>query len=397
MDRPKTLAVKLKTVAEKIVKRGHPWIFSKSISKINRKGKAGDVVVLFGGKSNKVYAVGLYDPNSPVVIKLVHNGGPATLNQEFFRKKIITAFKKRAPLLATDTNAYRLLFGENDDFPGMIVDIYDKVGVVKIYSEVWIPYLEMIAPLIAEITQVESVVLRMSRHLQKESLPYKEGSVIFGNLTSPEVIFKEYGVQFKINVLLGHKTGFFLDHRDNRHRIGQMAKGKTVLDVFSYAGGFSIHCLAGGATEVTSLDFSKQALELAKINASLNPHSGKHHTLAGDAFEILKDLKAKNQTFDIVIIDPPSFAKRKEEREIAKKKYAELAQLGAALTNKGGLLVLASCSSRINEDVLIEVHRDEFRKLGVNYRLEDVTQHDIDHPVSFPEGAYLKTAYYRIL
>lgn len=397
MPQPKTLAVKLKPLAEKIVKQGHPWIFAKSITRLNKEGNAGDIAIMFDHHTDKVFAIGLYDPESIVRIKLIHLGGPLKVNSGFFAKKIDVAYQIRKPLLHTQTNAYRLIFGENDGFPGMICDIYNKVGVIKIYSEIWLPYLQMIAQHIAQVSQVDAIVLRMSRNLQKKDLPQKEGQVIYGTLDSPEVIFEEYGVRFKIDVIHGHKTGFFLDHRENRRRIGEMARGKTVLDVFAYAGGFSIHALAGGAKEVTSIDFSKQALELAKNNAELNPHQGTYQTLQGDAFALLEKMKNEKQEFDIVIIDPPSFAKRKEEEEIAKKKYAQLALLGAALTKPKGLLLLASCSSRIYADAFVEVHRNVFREHGIKYKLLDFTEHDIDHPIAFREGAYLKSAYYRIL
>lgn len=396
MNSPKTLAVKLKTAAEKAVKQSHPWVFSKGIIKINKKGKAGDICILFDRNINRVFAVGLYDPKSPIRIKIIHFGGAQKVNAEFFHHKIEKAFEIRKPLLAKNTNAYRLIFGENDGFPGLIVDVYNKVGVVKLYAEIWKPYLAEIVKSIVEITGVESIVLRLSRLLQKSDFPFKEGEVLFGELKNSEVVFKEYGVNFKTDVILGHKTGFFLDHRDNRRRLRYNAKDKTVLDVFSYSGGFSVHALAGGAKEVTSVDFSKQALEFAQENSKLNTISGKHLTLAGDAFVILKDLIKQKRQYDIVVIDPPSFAKRQKEIEIAKKKYAELALLGAELTKKGGLLLLASCSSRIKADVLAEIHKDEFRKSGVKFTLEDFTQHDIDHPINFKEGAYLKSAYYRI-
>ncbi len=396
MTNPISLAVKLRPTAEKIVKQGHPWIFSESIEKINKVGKAGDLAVLFDLRNNKVFGIGLYDPESPIRIKMIHLGGPIKIDKEFFQKKIFEAYQIRKPLLETDTNAYRLIFGENDGLPGLIVDIYNNVGVVKLYSSIWLPYLKMLIPAIAEISKVESLVLRLSRNLHKMNISVKEGEVLFGKFDNPTVQFKEYGVQFQADLLLGHKTGFFLDHRANRHKIGLLAKDKTVLDVFSYAGGFSVHALAGGAQEVTSLDFSKQALELAEQNARLNEHSGKHLTLAGDAFELLKELVEKKKQYDIVIIDPPSFAKSKKEIEVAKKKYAELAALGIQLTRKKGVLLLASCSSRISADEFLEVHREEFDRLGVPYQLEDFTQHDIDHPVGFDEGAYLKTGYYRI-
>lgn len=396
MASPISLAIKLKPTAEKLVKQGHPWIFSESIEKINKPGTAGDVAILFDQRNNKVFGIGLYDPDSPIRIKMIHLGGGAKINEEFFQKEIFEAYEVRKPLLETDTNAYRLIFGENDGLPGLIVDIYNNVGVVKLYSPIWLPYLKMLVPAIAEASQVESLVLRLSRNLQKLKISFKEGDVLYGNFDNHTVTFKEYGVNFQADLLLGHKTGFFLDHRANRNRVGQLAKGKTVLDVFSYAGGFSVHALAGGAKEVTSLDFSKQALQLAQQNASLNNHDGKHFTLAGDAFELLKDMVKHKKQFDIVIIDPPSFAKSKKEIDVAKKKYAELTTLGIQLTRKNGLLLLASCSSRINADEFLDIHREEFDRLKVTCQLEEFTQHDIDHPIGFDEGAYLKSGYYRI-
>lgn len=396
MEAPKRLAVKLNSKAERSVKQGHPWIFSDSILKIKEGGKTGDLAILFDSKTDKAFAIGLFDADSPIRIKVIHHDGPAKIDEAFFKNKLEHAFELRKPLLRTNTNAYRLLFGENDGFPGLIVDVYNKVGVLKLYSAIWFPYLEMIIPHIVAIAKLDCLILRLSRSLEKSDAPYEEGTILYGALENPEVEFVEYGVRFKTDVLLGHKTGFFLDHRDNRRRIGELSKGKTVLDVFSYAGGFSIHALAGGAKEVTSLDLSKQALELAKQNAELNKPTGKHFTIAGDAFEELKTLIRQEKKYDVVIIDPPSFAKSQAENEIAKKKYVELTEIGIQLTEKGGLLLLASCSSRVTEEELREIHKSVFWRLGVNYTLEDFTQHDIDHPIGFAEGAYLKSGYYRI-
>ena len=396
MEAPKRLAVKLNSKAERSVKQGHPWIFSDSILKIKEGGKTGDLAILFDSKTDKAFAIGLFDADSPIRIKVIHHDGPAKIDEAFFKNKLEHAFELRKPLLRTNTNAYRLLFGENDGFPGLIVDVYNKVGVLKLYSAIWFPYLEMIIPHIVAIAKLDCLILRLSRSLEKSDAPYEEGTILYGALENPEVEFVEYGVRFKTDVLLGHKTGFFLDHRENRRRIGKLSKGKTVLDVFSYAGGFSIHALAGGAKEVTSLDLSKQALELAKQNAELNQPTGKHFTIAGDAFEELKTLIRQEKKYDVVIIDPPSFAKSQAENEIAKKKYVELTEIGIQLTEKGGLLLLASCSSRVTDEELREIHKSVFWRLGVNYTLEDFTQHDIDHPIGFAEGAYLKSGYYRI-
>jgi 23S rRNA (cytosine1962-C5)-methyltransferase len=241
-------------------------------------------------------------------------------------------------------------------------------------------------------------VIRLSRQLQKsDKHNLKGGEVVYGTLNDKVVNFVEHGVNFSANVIQGHKTGYFLDHRNNRKQVGEWSKRKTVLDVFSYAGGFSVHALTNGATEVTSVDISKHALEVAKLNGKLNAYSGIHNTIVGDAFQIMKDLiKAKTQ-FDVVVIDPPSFAKQQSEINLAKKKYAQLASLGAQLTSKNGLLVLASCSSRVKAQSFFDSNWQVLKQSNRMFKTVLKTQHDVDHPISFPEGAYLKCGYYRFL
>lgn len=396
---PNRIAVKLSTVGERNVKQAHPWIFSESIVKVNKEGNSGDIAIIFSYKKNTVLGLGLYDPDSPIRIKMLHHGGGVAIDNDFFSEKIRKAYALRVPLLESNTNSYRLLFGENDGFPGFIADVYDKVMVVKLYSAIWFPYLKTILTLLIEVSSCECIVLRLSRALQqkKETHGFHEGQVIYGNLDNEVVPFVEHGVRFSANVIKGHKTGYFLDHRHNRKRVGEFAKGKTVLDIFSYAGGFSVHALANGAKKVTSVDISKQALELALENAKLNSFSGEHNTLAGDAFEIMQQLILTNKQFDLVVIDPPSFAKSKTEIEIAKKKYRDLAQLGAKLTASGGLLVLASCSSRVLASEFFSINELVLDKQSRLYKVLDTSQHDIDHPIAFKEGAYLKTGYYRFI
>ncbi|RDK85206.1 class I SAM-dependent rRNA methyltransferase [Marinirhabdus gelatinilytica] len=393
---PQTLAVKLTAKGERSVRSGHPWIFSESVEKINKEGKSGDIAVIFSHTKNKAMGVGLYDAQSPIVIKMLHHDGGARLDEAFFRNKINRAYALRVDLLETETNSYRLLFGENDGFPGLIADVYAEVLVVKLYSAIWLPYLETIFKLLIEISKTKTAVLRLSRTLQhNENFLLTEGTVVYGNLPSETVYFKEHGVNFSANVIKGHKTGYFLDHRDNRKRVGVLSINKSVLDVFSYAGGFSVHALAKGAKEVTSVDISEQALELAKANSTLNEQSGNHTTLVGDAFEIMKQLIHEQKRFDVVVIDPPSFAKRQKEIPVAKKKYAQLAQLGEKLTARGGLLVLASCSSRIPATDFFKINKEALKKQPRHFSVQLKTGHDIDHPVTFPEGAYLKCGYYK--
>jgi len=394
---PKHLAIKLNAKGEQFVMQGHPWVFSDNIIKINENAKSGDLAIIFGKNKNKVIGLGLYDGNSPIRIKMLHSGNTAaTINSEFFNTKIKEAFTKREALLQTNTNSYRLLFGENDGFPGLIADVYDHVLVVKIYSEIWIPYLETILKSLQTVSNVETIVIRLSRSLEQSQLhKLQNGEVVYGVLENEVVTFVEHGINFSANVIKGHKTGYFLDHRANRKQVGEWSAGKTVLDVFSYAGGFSVHSLAKGAKEVTSLDISKQALEIAILNGKLNTYSGTHKTIADDAFVAMKQMIKEKKTFDVVVIDPPSFAKQQSEIELAKKKYMQLAQLGVKLTAKKGLLVLASCSSRILAQSFFNINTQVLNNSSRKFQCILKTQHDSDHPIGFPEGAYLKCGYYR--
>ncbi|SDS48744.1 23S rRNA (cytosine1962-C5)-methyltransferase [Formosa sp. Hel1_31_208] len=396
---PKRLAVKLTAKGEHYVQQGHPWMFSDSIIKINDNAKAGDLAIIFGKKKNSMIGIGLYDPNSPIRIKMIYNASaPIKIDDSFFLRKIKTAFQKREPLLKTNTNSYRLLFGENDGFPSLIVDIYNTVLVLKLYSEIWLPYLKTILESLIKVSACETAVIRLSRSLQNSvTHQIKDGEVVYGTLENEVVQFVEHGVNFSANVIKGHKTGYFLDHRENRRLVGLLSKDKSVLDVFSYAGGFSVHALANGAKEVISLDISEQALQIAKLNGKLNMFSGEHFTLAGDAFKILEQLILEKRTFDVVVIDPPSFAKQQSETQLAKKKYAQLASLGEQLTTPNGLLVLASCSSRVSATAFYDINTQTLKRSQRLFSVERKTQHDIDHPIGFEEGAYLKCGYYRFL
>lgn len=390
------IAIKVKPSVEKIIRKGHPWLFENGISKISHEGKAGDLAIIFDNKKNKFLAVGLYDPHSPIRVKILQANTTATIDKAWFETKIQTAYNKRLELLKTETNSYRLIYGENDGLPSLIVDVYDEVLVMKIYSLIWLPFLDILQPILLNISQCKTLVLRLSRNVEQQQKALnglKNGQVLHGNLDDETIIFTEHGLKFQANVIKGHKTGYFLDHRHNRKKVGQLAKGKTVLDVFSYAGGFSVHALSGGAKEVVSLDISKQALELSTQNAALNSHQGRHKTIAIDAFEGLENMRKANQKFDLVIIDPPSFAKRDTEKQRALKSYGRLAKLGVHLVAKNGILLLASCSSRVTADEFFEQVLSSIENTKRPFQIIEKTFHDVDHPIAFREGAYLKSIY----
>ena len=397
--KPKRLAVKLNALGEQLVIRGHPWVFSKRIVKINDAAITGDLAIIFSKTKNKMIGLGLYDAKSDIRIKIIHaSSEKVEVNTLFFKRKIQKAFQKREILFKSNTNSYRLLFGENDGFPGLIADVYANILVVKLYSEIWFPYLKSILEGLRTTSQANTVVIRLSRHLKDSNTHnFVDGEIVFGKLENETIHFVEHGVHFSANVIKGHKTGYFLDHRANRKQVGKWSKEKTVLDVFSYTGGFSVHALANKAKEVTSLDMSKHAINLALYNGKLNTYTGVHKILCGEAFRELKHLISNKKVFDVVVIDPPSFAKQQSEVNLAKKKYAQLAELGLKLTAKRGLLVLASCSSRIIAQSFFDVNAQVLNAQDRVYKLVLKTTHHVDHPITFKEGAYLKCAYYRFI
>jgi len=261
---------------------------------------------------------------------------------------------------------------------------------------IWKYYMQDILEAVLHHTGVKTVVLRLSRNVQKLQKDYKDGQIIHGVLEDPIVVFREHGILFSAHVIKGHKTGYFLDHRDNRRRIGELSEGKSVLDIFAYAGGFSVHALAGRAKRVISLDISKQALEMAKQNVALNDLSANHNVMAIDAFEGMQKLQDKGQKFDIVIVDPPSFAKSAADVIGAINSYRRLTKLAVPLVSKGGLLLSASCSSRVDKDTFYNLLVEELDKEDRFYKIVDRTYHDVDHPISFPEGSYLKSVYIQL-
>ncbi|GLR17633.1 class I SAM-dependent rRNA methyltransferase [Portibacter lacus] len=390
------IAFKVKKQAEKSILQGHPWVYENSIVKQNKEGKAGDIAVIFDQRRNQLLAIGLYDPQSVIRIRILHKGSPANINKEFFKTKFKSALDKRGPLLSTETTAFRLIYGENDGLAGLIIDIYNGIAVVKLYSEVWFPFLEMFQSILRELLDVSTVILRLNRILQQAKTPLKNGDVIGAALESEEVIFTEHGLKFKANLIKGHKTGYFLDHRHNRLKVRHLSKGKRVLDIFAYAGGFSVNALAGGATEVVSIDISEQALAIAKENAKLNFENPPHVTMAVDAFIGIKELRADDRRFDLVIVDPPSFAKSEAQIPGAIKSYDRLVREVLPLVAKGGILLMASCSSRIDKETFYDLVTTNVADNNRKYKILEKTAHDIDHPEGIKELSYLKSIYLQL-
>ncbi|MCP4420052.1 MAG: class I SAM-dependent rRNA methyltransferase [Chloroflexi bacterium] len=395
----KRIALRVTPAAERAIRSGHPWLFESGIRQQSHNGRCGDLAVIFDRK-RRFLAIGLYDPDSPIRVRILAQGKPTTIDADWFVRKLETAVFQRRPLMHTNTTGCRLVHGENDGLPGLVIDQYDGTYVMKLYTAAWIPHLPALLHGITESVQAkpERVVLRLSRFVQRQTTRLyglAEGQLLLGNPLVGPIRFLENGLIFEADLIKGQKTGFFLDQRDNRARVEQLAAGKRVLNVFAYTGGFSLYAGRGGATEVVSLDISQPALANAARNFELNQANNAvaaatHELLSGDAFQEMKQLISKHRRFGMVIIDPPAFAKRQAEVEGALAAYGRLVRLGLRLLKPGGILVMASCSSRVSASqffgMVHKVAREGERPLQEIER----TSHALDHPIGFPEGAYLK-------
>lgn len=386
MKRP--VHARLTPAATKHVKRGHPWVFDQSITHLSHTGEAGDVVVLHDA-SRKQIGLGLLDPRGPIRVRVLLTGR-AQIGEAFFADRVRAAVAIRERLNTSGTNGYRVIHGENDGFGGLVVDRYANVLVVKVYSRAWFPHLDAIVDALTAHFSPAAVVFRRARSLDDVDL--EDGTVIRGSLSSPRVRFSENGLLFEADPIAGQKTGFFLDQRDNREKVGARSQDKTVLNVFSYSGGFSVYAQRGGARAVTSLDLSQPALDDAAQHFAINGFPP-HRCLQGDAFEVLKRLAKEGSRYDVVVIDPPAFAKRQSEVDGALRAYARLTRLGLDVLDVGGELVLASCSSRVDASAFRDNALSAAQAHGQPLTVVEETGHALDHPSTFPEASYLKCLY----
>ena len=394
----KRIALRVTPPAERALRQGHPWVFDGSITEQSHTGKPGDLAVIFDSKRGFL-AIGLYDPTSSIRVRVLQPRKPATINTDWFQNKLALASRLRAPLLRTNTNGYRLVHGENDGLPGLVMDRYADTLVLKLYTPAWIPHLKDFCDALAQVTPAKHLILRLSRSLQKQTefLHGLSDGMMLTLQTSPNLIlFKENGLIFESDPINGQKTGFFLDQRDNRARVEKLSKGKSVLNVFSYTGGFSVYAARGGAKEVVSVDVSPHAIEGTIRNMAHNSLTVRHEAIAEDAFEVLARMKSQNRRFDMVIIDPPMFAQNESQIDAALSAYRKLTRLGLDVLKPGGTLVQASCSSRVDEASFFEAIHRSTKEAGRTLTEIERTGHALDHPVGFREGAYLKCLFAKV-
>ncbi len=381
------------------MRRGHPWVYSDSIRQPDRSGAAGDLGVVYD-RQDRFLALGLWDPDSPLRLRILHVGRPVPVDADWWRQRLRASFARRHGLFDAGTTGYRWIYGESDGWPGLVLDRFGSTLVLKLYTAAWLPRLHSLRDWLADELKPERIVLRLSRNCASAAgqAGFQDGQNLVGADRAERVEFLESGLRFESEVVRGQKTGFFLDQRENRRRIGQLAAGADVLNAFSFSGGFSLYAARGGARRVADLDLSAHALAQARRNFSLNAHlptvaAARHEPIQAEAFEWLA--QGPKRQFDVVILDPPSLARREAERAEAIRAYQRLALAGLRRLRRGGLLLAASCSAHVNVREFLDAVRSAFRQAQRPFTELETVGHPPDHAATFAEAEYLKAVYVR--
>ena len=395
------LRLRISATAESRLRWGHPWLFAESIREINREGRLGELAVVYDRK-DRFLALGLFDPDSPIRLRVLQAGTREELDEAWWTRRLQVCLQKRLGLFDSETTGFRLINGESDGWPGLVLDRYECTLVLKLYTGAWLPRLDEVASLINQQLQPERIVLRLSRNLQTKAASHfsrTDGERLRGKALTAPVIFQETGLRFEAEVLRGQKTGFFLDQRENRRKVEALAGGRSVLNAFSFSGGFSIYAARGGAEATLDLDISPQALAASKRNFALNNSvasiaSCRKEWVKADAFEWLA--ANPERKFGLVILDPPSLAKRECERAAALRAYSRVALTGIKHLSSGGILAGGSCSAHVTAEEFFTAVRHAAAKSRRAFAEIETTRHAPDHPATFKEAQYLKMIYLRL-
>jgi 23S rRNA (cytosine1962-C5)-methyltransferase len=385
--------IELKKGREKSLKRRHPWIFSGAIAKVSGKPAAGDTVQV-RDSSGKPLAAAAYSPASQIRARVWTFDFAEAVDEKFFRTRLEKAISLRDHLSTSrHTNALRLVHGESDGLPGLVVDRYADVLVAQFLAAGVERWREEILDALKEITACEAIFERSDAEVRKlEGLKPRVGFVR-GNRNASRCPIIEYGLNFRVDVEQGQKTGFFLDQRENRQRIRALAAGREVLDGFSYTGGFAVAALAGGAKRVTAIESSADALQIAKENLAANPlDAAGIEFVQADVFKHLRVLRDRGARYDLVVLDPPKFAPTAAQARNAARAYKDINLLAFKLLAPGGLLATFSCSGGVPADLFQSIVAGAALDAGVDAKILERFGPAADHPVAleFPEGDYLK-------
>jgi 23S rRNA (cytosine1962-C5)-methyltransferase len=380
----------LKPGREKSLKRRHPWIFSGAVARVSGDPGLGDTVAVYSGAGEPL-AVAAYSPNSQIRAR-VWDWQVRPIDAAFVQARVAQAASSRAALLESGvTNAVRLVHGESDGLPGIVADRYADTVVVQLLSAGAERWRDAIEEALASLPGVARLWERSDADVrQLEGLALRAGQLRGAPAAGPLTVH-EHGLTFAVEIQAGHKTGFYLDQRDNRLRLRALAKDCDVLDCFSYTGGFALNAHAGGARSVTAIESSALALDQARTNAAAHGHAS-IEWMEGDVFQTLRRLRDAGRQFDLIVLDPPKFAPTAAHAERAARAYKDINLLGFKLLRARGALMTFSCSGGVSPELFQKIVAGAALDAGVSARIEAWLHAAPDHPVTlnFPEGEYLK-------
>jgi len=385
------------------IKRGDPWVYADALRDLP-KAPAGSPAVLLDNRKGQAVASGFYDPGCPVALRICETDPAVKLDARWAERRLRCALSLRTPFLRARevggdhpvgmTTGFRLFNGEGDGLPGLVADVYADSAVVKLDGRGPTGFWDM-----AAISAWMADELRLNCVYERVKDRGSVGRSLVGKTPSEPVEFLEHGLRFTADLVSGQKTGFFLDQRDNRQQIRAWSREARVLNVFSYTGGFSVAAGAGGAAHVTSVDVAPAAIEAANDHWLRNGFVDTRHTgVAADAFDFLGQSSQQRQHWDLVVLDPPSFAPNRESVPSAVSAYQNLCEGGARVTARQGLLALASCSSHIDLPTFLQCCEEGISKARRRGTVVTVAGQPIDHPtpLALPEFRYLKFVLLRL-
>jgi len=392
------IALELRKDLARHLRAGHPWVFRKALQAAPKGLPAGAIVdVVEGGR---FVARGYHDPHSAIAVRILTREPAEAVDDAFWRSRVRRALALRRELVG-GTTGYRLVHGESDGLPGVVADRYGRFAVLKLYSAGLTPHRQTIVDALREAAGDLAGVYGRDEipHDEEDDAAAPRGRVLWGEEPPELVEIEELGTRLLVDVRRGQKTGAFLDQRENRALVRELARGRAeALNCFSYTGGFSVAAALGGARHVVSVDVDRDAIALARQIFARNGLDPADHAFAAeDAFELLARYKREKRRFDLVICDPPAFAKSQRAVEAAIAGYASLNRAALAVLAPGGILVTSSCSARVSAEQFFDAVKEAAFKARVDLQLVHERRQPPDHPVSpqFREGRYLKSLVYR--
>ncbi|QVK18693.1 class I SAM-dependent rRNA methyltransferase [Mycoplasmatota bacterium] len=382
------IKVILKLGIKKRVEKNHPWVYKNEVDHIEGDYQSGDIVSVYNHKG-RFLGKGYINPKSLILVRMMTRNIDEEINEEFFRKRIENAYLYRQKMMTSES--YRLIFGEADQLPGLIVDKFNDYLSIQTLTYGIDQYKDLIVKLLIELVKPKGIYERNDNSVRLlEGLEEKKGFLY--QTFDPVTIISENGVNFYVDIAGGQKTGSFLDQKANHASIKAIVKDAKVLDCFTHTGGFALHAASYGAKEVDAIDISEMALALAKKNAELNKVEDKINFICGNAFDLLKAYTDAFKLYDVVILDPPAFTKSAKKIKSAYRGYKEINLRGMKLVKPGGFLVTASCSHYMKPELFKTMLEEAAHDAHKTIREIDYRTQDIDHPIvwGYDESLYLK-------